>query len=950
MSVIAGIIFLTSFIFVVDLPAKMARGEQAQKAIQTLNKTRQSFLAIEEVRTRLVKTSNPGLAEPELSRAANSARNLLIEYRKLVEFSPEVGNNVSELQVTFEEWVEEERHLIFDYKKVSLNQNKSLSTNNHIIKYLGIAEHGYLQTMNKLAEGEIPIHRYMDDGRWANHMMLISIGGFFLYLIGLMFLQQHLRRNELEERVKVRTSALNKKTDFLQILQSVTAKANETSSFDDVMQHALDQICDYTGWPVGHVYIQDKDDKQKMVPTDLWHLDDPDYSREFQRVTEETQFDPGTGLPGRVVETKQPAWISDVTKDQNFLRNDLTNNVRAAFAFPVISNLEVVVVMEFFSYEVQDEPEASQIDIVTHIGSQLGHMFGRLQAEKYLKLSEEQWRLTFDSTSDFISLLDRDKRFLRVNKSLADFLGVQVDEIIGQYCYDAFNCSERCRHYYASLATKNKAINEIIDDPIIGVPLHVTMSPIFDDTGSVSGYVHIARDVTEEREFEERLDHLAHYDHLTGLPNRTLFIDRIEQIIARSPWHDRIMGVLYLDLDRFKVINDTYGHDTGDLLLRNVAKRLKSVVREGDTITRLGGDEFAISLVDVAEKNDIALVASKINKILSEPFAINGKEIFITTSIGISLFPNDNDTIDGLLKYADVAMYGAKAKGKNTYLFYSPDINVPVSRQIDMEGDLRNALERDEFELWYQPRVDLYTGLISGMEALIRWRSKRFGLVQPDTFIPFLEETGLIVPVGEWVIQTACRQNKMWQDAGYPALRVSVNVSARQFVQNNLVENVCKSLSENGLQPKHLELEITESVLLEYMDEALSSLEEFDRLGIQLTIDDFGTGYSSLTYLKRFPIHALKIDKSFINDVTTNTNDAALAKAIISIAQSLELSVTAEGVETSEQLDFLVTNQCDHMQGYLYSKPLPVEDFEKLLQENHQLDLTNGEIKRAQAG
>lgn len=957
--VLAGAIFLVSAISIFDLSATVSKGNKAQKAIQMLDKMRHPFLDIGQVRIKLIETSNPDLVSPALESAIKTGRDYLIQYKKLAAYNPEVAEAVDRLEIAYEKWIVEEKHLHFDYKHVFQKQNKDLLIKDHIIKDFGIAEKGFLQTMDTLGEGENPIHKDMDEGISANKMMMSFIGIFFLYLTGLLFLQQYLKvkalglaQGELEEKVQDRTEALNQKTTFLSLLQSITAKANEASSFSNVMQYTLEQVCAYTHWPVGHVYIQDEHNNKNMVPSKIWCLNDPDKFLKFKKVTEKTQFDCGVGLPGRVVETKKPAWISDVTKDMNFPRAKLADDlgIRAAFAFPVIYDSEVIAVLEFFTDKAQDEPDESQIDVVTHIGLQLGHLAVRIQAEKALKKSEEEWRLTFNSTSDLVSIHDKDLRFLRANKSLADFLGKQPEDLVGKYCYDAFHCSQEQIDRCGSAENEHVNLAEIVDDPLLGVPLHITKSPLQDSAGNVTGFVHVARDISERREFEKRLEHLAHYDHLTGLPNRTLFTDRVEQVIARAPWNDRILAVLYLDLDRFKILNDTFGHDMGDELLREVARRLKSLVRHGDSVTRLGGDEFAISLVDIASKEDIEQVARKLNKTLSDPFNINNKEVFVTASIGISMFPYDGETVDGLLKLADIAMYGAKSKGKNTYLFYTSEINSRLSRQIDMEEDLRHALQRNEFELYYQPRVDLKTGSIVGMEALLRWQSAKFGFVQPAMFIPFLEDTGLIVAVGDWVIREACRQSKLWQEEGHKNLVVSVNVSARQFIQNNLVDSVCQALSDNKLKPECLELEITESVLLEHMDEALTSLNELERLGVLLTIDDFGTGYSSLTYLKRFPIHILKIDKSFINEVTLNENDTALTRAIISIAKNLNLSVIAEGVETNKQLNFLIENHCDQMQGYLYSKPLAAIDFKKLLLEKHQLDLSNGKVKKSASG
>ena len=446
----------------------------------------------------------------------------------------------------------------------------------------------------------------------------------------------------------------------------------------------------------------------------------------------------------------------------------------------------------------------------------------------------------------------------------------------------------------------------------------------------------------ELRQSEERLQHLAHYDHLTHLPNRVLFLDRLEQALARARWHKRIVAVLFVNLDRFKVINDTVGHPIGDRVLKVIAERLNAAVREGDTVARLGGDEFAVALADLAEAHDVPRVAEKIIAALHPPMVIDEREFFVTASIGVSLHPGDGDDAETLLRNADIAMYRAKEKGKNNFQFYSPAMNAEAPKRLALETDLRRALERREYLLHYQPKVDLATGRVAGMEALLRWQHPKQGLISPLDFIPLLEETGLIVPVGEWVLRSACAQNKSWQEAGHAPLRVAVNLSARQFKQTGLVETVRVVLAETGLDPRFLELELTESILLEHTGESLATLRKFHDMGIHLALDDFGTGYSSLSYLKRFPIDSLKIDRSFVRDITTNPDDATIARTVIAMAHNLRMMAVAEGVETQEQLEFLRAHQCDQMQGYYFSRPLTAEVFAQLLADKRCLGAEPG--------
>ena len=446
----------------------------------------------------------------------------------------------------------------------------------------------------------------------------------------------------------------------------------------------------------------------------------------------------------------------------------------------------------------------------------------------------------------------------------------------------------------------------------------------------------LVNEISERKRAEERLNYMAHYDQLTGLPNRILFNDLLKQAMIEAAAHERLVALMFLDLDRFKTINDTLGHETGDALLKAVAERLRDCLRRGDTVARLSGDEFALVFADMAHIDDASRLAQKILDRFTTPFRIGERDLFITSSIGITLYPFDQDDANTLLKNADAAMYRAKEQGRNNYQFYTSEMNVRALERLSFETNLRQALERDEFILHYQPKVDLVTGNVIGMEALLRWQNPELGLVSPAEFIPLAEETGLIVAIGEWVIRTACKQNKAWQAAGLPSLRISVNLSARQFKEKNLVERVAQALKETGLEARYLELELTES-LLQTPETTITPLKELHALGIHLSIDDFGTGYSSLSYLKRFPIDTLKIDRSFVRDITTDADDAAIANAIITMAHSLGMYVVAEGVETGEQLAFLCQRKCDSMQGYYFSKPLPADAFVSLIKEGRRL-------------
>jgi diguanylate cyclase (GGDEF)-like protein len=429
-----------------------------------------------------------------------------------------------------------------------------------------------------------------------------------------------------------------------------------------------------------------------------------------------------------------------------------------------------------------------------------------------------------------------------------------------------------------------------------------------------------------------RVEHLALHDDLTGLPNRVLFSDRVAAALAHAQRSGQNVALLFLDLDRFKTINDSLGHASGNDLLRLVGRRLRQCVRDEDTVARLSGDEFALLLPEVGGASTAGLVAEKILTRFADPFLVAKRELFVSPSIGIALSPSDGDEVTSLLKNADTAMYRAKERGRNNYQLYTADMNVRAHERLALETSLHTAISRDELVLHYQPKVDLRTGRIVGMEALVRWQHPQRGLLSPASFIPLAEETGLIVPLGEWVLETACEQTQRWHEAGYESLTVAVNFSARQFVQQRVENLVARKLRDSGLDAQALELELTESLTMQDADAIRTTLGDLQRMGVRCSIDDFGTGYSGLSHLTRLPIDRLKIDKCFVHEIARGDDDARIVAAVIALAHNLRLGVTAEGVETTEQLDFLREHGCDEMQGFLFSRPVPAAQFEELLQ------------------
>jgi diguanylate cyclase (GGDEF)-like protein/PAS domain S-box-containing protein len=477
---------------------------------------------------------------------------------------------------------------------------------------------------------------------------------------------------------------------------------------------------------------------------------------------------------------------------------------------------------------------------------------------------------------------------------------------------------------------------EIQDRPDRGrVWLRTSKLPLWDREGNVTGVIGTYEDITGRKVAEDRVQYLAYYDALTGLPNRTLLQDRLAKALAGARRRKDKVAILFFDLDRFKDINDLLGHSIGDLLLQEVAERLKTWAREQDTVARLGGDEFLIMLTQVKDVADAAVAAGRLMDAMTAEFVVQGHSLSIGCSVGISIFPEHGADGETLIKNADAAMYSAKGSGHNGFRFFTEDMNASVMERLTLENGLRLALNKKELFLVYQPQMDIASGSITGLEALLRWQHPELGLVPPDKFIRIAENSGLILPIGEWVLRTACSQVRKWQDEGLPAVTIAVNVSAIQFRQEGFCGLIRRVLDETGLAPQYLELELTESLLLANADVMLSAVKELNAMGLTLAIDDFGTGYSSLSYLKRFPVSRLKIDRSFIRDVAVNPDDAAITTAIISMAKSLNLKVIAEGVEDEAQMSFLRAHQCDEIQGYYFSKPLAVDKVVEKLRGNH---------------
>jgi diguanylate cyclase (GGDEF)-like protein/PAS domain S-box-containing protein len=578
--------------------------------------------------------------------------------------------------------------------------------------------------------------------------------------------------------------------------------------------------------------------------------------------------------------------------------------------------------------------------------SRPGWSLGRWFASKPDPLLET----LFERASDGFLVCGTDGKVLSCNPAAAQLIGDDVEAIEGLHVSTLFAQGKSDKRFSLHAGAAKLRARDGSSRP---VQLHLTEY-------TASGTLHVlvrVRDASERHEAHERLKQLANYDSLTGLPNRLLFRDRLAQAMARAKRQGRSMALMFLDLDRFKLVNDELGHEAGDLLLRHVAKTLTGCLREADsvarddaalhTLSRLGGDEFTLIVENVGSAEDAAHVARRMLEALAEPFVIGEEELVVTASIGISMYPTDDVDIDTLIRHTDMAMYRSKSLGRATYSFFSEDLTAAVTARVSLEGSLRRAVEREEFMLHFQPKADLRSGKVTGVEALVRWHRPGHGLVPPDRFVSVLEDTGLILPVGAWVIRAACEQLAAWDRLGLPPLRLAVNLSARQFRHLYLASLVEDSLRQNAIDPQRLEIELTESLLMEDNDSTRAMLESFRRLGVRLAIDDFGTGHSSLSYIRRFAIDTLKIDRSFVQSLPDNSEDTAICSAVIALGRNMKMCVVAEGVETLEQAQVLRELGCDEVQGYWISRPMPGADFASWFMSYSRTRVTRKRPRRA---
>ena len=698
---------------------------------------------------------------------------------------------------------------------------------------------------------------------------------------------------------------------------------------------AMRIVCDTQRWDSGQYWRLDEADGVLRIHAG-WGVDD-ERIRAVLREALTLACGPGEGLAGEVLRTGKPLWVADLRRDPRVLTKHLPIETgwTSAVLAPVLWQGRVVGVLDF-SARCIPEPDEQLLEVLDAVGLQIGNFLARTIAVDRLRESEAHYSSLVELAAIGISHVDLDGRFVYVNRRLCEMLGYTREELLELSIPEVSHPEDRPvtdrdrARLEAGEIDSFKAEKRYLKRDGSPIWVRLTVAAKRTAEGRTLHHISIVEDISDRRAAEARIQYLATHDEMTGLVNRTMFGEFLARAIARCHRPGRGFAVMFVDLDRFKVINDSLGHETGDELLRVIALRLRTTLRTSDVVARFGGDEFVLLVEDVKDRDAAAVVARNLLAAVIEPVEIDAHECRVTASIGIVLCPDDAEDAETLLKHADLAMYHAKEEGKNGFQYYSPTIGAVSTERVRIETALGAALERRELSMHYQAKVDMQSGEIRGAEALLRWTHPELGTVSPTRFIPVAEECGLIVPIGRWVLTTACAQAVEWVRQGLP-LCVAVNLSPRQFMDTQLVAHVRDALDQTGLPPSLLELEITESVMMHDHDLALAKMTAIRDLGVRLAIDDFGTGYSSLAQLKRLPVDTLKIDRSFIRGIAHSSADQAITDAILTLATSLGVTVVAEGVETAEQQTFLSGRTCTEMQGFYFHRPLPPELFTSML-------------------
>jgi diguanylate cyclase (GGDEF)-like protein/PAS domain S-box-containing protein len=715
---------------------------------------------------------------------------------------------------------------------------------------------------------------------------------------------------------------LKREEAFLRLEQRIAQAFDAAQDAPGAVAMAMQAVCESDGWDAGR-YLEVAGAELRYFAD--WCIDEPSVRR-YIELSRAVTYPPGVGLIGTAWRARGPVWVPDITNDARVARPALARELgtRATLTVPVIAQDEVIGVLAFQSRKLRP-PDGRLLQAMQLIGGQIGQLIRRAKAEEAVRLSEARFRSLCELSSDVFWEIDAQFRFTAVSDASGR---IDPAAYIGKARWEIpyLNMSGADWAQHKAVLQAHEPFRDLelcrIDRFASQVWYSVSGEPVFDAAGAFAGYRGVGANITARKESEQRIRHLASHDALTGLPNRVSFSELLNAARQSAHRQGRALAVMFVDLDRFKLINDTLGHEVGDQVLCEAARRLRHTLRASDVVARLGGDEFVVMIPELTGSLQAEVTARKVLAALVQPMSVQGRELTLTASIGIAVCPQDGEDEQSLMKNADAAMYRAKEAGKNTYQFHGGGTAPHLLERLAMETSLRRGLERKEFFLQFQPRVALGTGAVTGVEALVRWRHPELGIVPPTDFIPLAEETGTILEIGRWVLEAACAQAARWDRAGLPPVRMAVNVSARQFASNDLVGQIGAALRESGIDAARLELEITESVMAHSVEHAAQALARLRKLGVRVALDDFGTGYSSLAHLKRFPVDTLKVDRGFVTDLPGNADDAAIATAIIALGRSLRLDVVAEGVETREQLAFLESQGCDEIQGFLVSPPL----------------------------
>ena len=762
---------------------------------------------------------------------------------------------------------------------------------------------------------------------------------------------RHRRRNGSEVEVRVTTHSVDLgprparmmlvedmtdrvRADALQAalyrIAEITASASDLSSFYEELHRIIGELM-----YARNFYIAIADEAAGLIRF-------PYFVDEFDPPPDPIRL--GQGLTGAVMRTGRPLMLTGAEIEERVAREELNAQGTTTIDWlgvPLRSGDRTFGVLTVQSYSESIRYGIREKELLTFVSQHIATAVGRKRAADALARSERQYRSLFENASDAVLIIDPDtRRILHANRRAVETYGYEPEELAGMALDDLADEPGAAAEMTARVAREGSIRNVgSAHRGRDGAPIDMLVSASMMDYEGGRAILSIHHDVTETRRAEKQIERLAYEDALTGLANRVRFEDRLGIALATARRESHPLAVLFIDLDRFKVVNDSLGHKVGDVLLQQVADRLLPLIRLSDTLARVGGDEFVLLLSKIDQRESAGIVARKIQEIFRKPFRMGQRELFVTPSIGISVFPEDGEDADALVKNADVAMYVAKQRGRDNYQFYSRSGQRGSLERLELESKLHHAIDNEEFRVHFQPQVSLRNGTITGMEALVRWKHPSRGILLPADFVSLAEDSGLIVDLGMLVLKIACRQARAWRNKGYRDLSIAVNLSIRQLQEADFAARVRDVLEETALPAGQLRLEITESVAMQNLDISIEALGKLKRLGVGITMDDFGTGYSSLSYLKILPVDTLKIDRSFIRDVARDTNDASIVRASIVLAHELRLRVVAEGVETPEQLHFLRQHQCDEVQGFLFSPALPAEKFEALLVEDKRLPL-----------